>query len=128
MARPAPCLDRPGRRRERPLHDLPAHPDHARSLVHQGAGPPEGRGRLGQQNQDSQLFQHAQRGIVNLRDLRLGENALGSERVAKIAVVGPAHLLSRIGRAPGTAPVAPGFLRLSISHKHLSRQTALIRA
>jgi hypothetical protein len=39
------------------------------------AGLPEDRARLGQQDHDPQLFQHAERRVLDFGDLRLGKTS-----------------------------------------------------
>jgi hypothetical protein len=112
--------NRPGRRREGGRHELAPQPHDLRGFVHPRAGLPEDRARFGQQDHDPQLFENAQRRILNSGDLRLAEDILGTERIAQIAVVGLAGFLPRIGRPPGTPALASQILSLNIDH---SRQT-----
>ena len=54
----------------------------------------------------------------------VGEDILGTERIAQIAVVGLAGFLPRIGRPPGTPALAPQILSLNIDHRRQTGRAA----
>jgi hypothetical protein len=109
-------LERRWRRRDCPANQVGIEANHARLVVHHGAGLAEQPPCLGQQHADARRLQVGQCRLVDVGDLVLAEHRRGRERVLQVAVRG-----LRTNCAPRPRRASPAPFGLLSGHHVLPR-------